>query len=59
MTHECHSETYNRANNILELVDIPNVSFTRSATERVIINNVKYKLTEELPNDLRLKSILA
>ena len=29
------SETYNRAHNILELVDIlPNVSFTSSETER-------------------------
>ena len=29
------SETYNRADNILELVDIlPNVSFTTSETER-------------------------
>ena len=29
------SETYNRAQNILELVDIlPNVSFTTSETER-------------------------
>ena len=29
------SETYNRAGNILELVDIlPNVSFTTSETER-------------------------
>ena len=29
------SETYNRAHNILEFVDIlPNVSFTRNQTER-------------------------
>ena len=35
MTHECHSEIYNRGHIILELVDIlPNVSFTTIKTER-------------------------
>ena len=53
------SETYNRAHNILELVDIlPNVSFKASETEVIITNkNGEYELTEELSNDLRLKKI--
>ena len=35
MTHECNSETYNRAHNFLELVAIlPNVSFTASEMKR-------------------------
>ena len=42
------SESHNRAHKILEFVDIsPNVSFT---TE-----NGKYELTDELPNNVRLK----
>ena len=53
------SETYNRAHNILELVDIfPNVSFIASETEVIVTNkNGEYELTEELSNDLRLKKI--
>ena len=45
-------ETYNRSHNILELVDIlPNASFTTNESEVIITNkNVKYELTNELPN---------
>ena len=50
-------ETYNRSHNILELVDIlPNASFTTNESEVIITNkNVKYELTNELPNDVYLK----
>ena len=43
------SGTYNRAHNILELVDIlPNVSFTTSETERdYYYKNGKYELTDK------------
>ena len=54
------SETYNRAHNILEVVDIlPNVFFFILVKRNVIITNKngKYELTDELANDLRLKKI--
>ena len=45
------SETYNCANNILELVHVlPNVFFITN-------KNGKYESTDELPNDVRLKDI--
>ena len=50
------SEIYNRTHNVLELEDVlPNVSFTASETERDYGKNGKYELTNELPNDARLK----
>ena len=47
------SETYNRGHNILELVDM----FFSQRKRNVIITNKngKCKLTDELPNDVRLK----
>ena len=54
------SETYNRAHNILEVVDIlPNVFFFILVKRNVIITNKngKYELTDELSNDLILKKI--
>ena len=53
------SETYNRGHIILELVDIlPNVSFTTIKTEcDYYWKNCKYDLTDELPNNVRLKKI--
>ena len=55
------SETYNRAHNILEVVDIlPNVFFFFILVKRNVIitnKNGKYELTDELPNDLILNKI--
>ena len=54
------SETYNRAHNILEVVDIlPNVFFFILVKRNVIITNKngKYDLTDELSNDLILNKI--
>ena len=54
------SETYNRAHNILEVVDIlPNVFFFILVKRNVIITNKngKYELTDELSNDLILNKI--
>ena len=49
------SETCNLAHNIMELVDIiQNVSFT---TNETTYKNGKYKSTDELLNDVRLKKI--
>ena len=54
------SETYNRTHNILELANIlPNVSFKTSETNMITANKYgKYELTNELPNNVRLKKIL-
>ena len=59
MTHESLSETYSRVHNILELENIlPNLSFTTSETNMIITNkNGKNELTDELPNNIRLKEI--
>ena len=54
------SETYNRAHNILEVVDIlPNVFFFILVKRNVIVTNKngKYELTDELSNDLILNKI--
>ena len=53
------SEIYNRAHNILELVDIfPNVSFKTSETNMIVTNkNGKYELTDKLSSNVRLKKI--
>ena len=54
------SENYNRAHNILEVVDIlPNVFFFILVKRNVIITNKngKYELTDELSNDLILNKI--
>ena len=57
------SENNNRNHNILKLEDVfPNVSFTVSETERVLLVKIvdsKYELTDELPNDVRLKKTSA
>ena len=53
------SESYSHTHNILELEDdLPNISFTAIETERdhYYSKNGKYKLTDELPNDVRLKT---
>ena len=53
------SEIYNRAHNILELVDIfPNISFKTSETNVIVTNkNGKYELTDKLSSNVRLKKI--
>ena len=57
------SENNNRNHNILKLEDVfPNVSFTVSETERVLLVKIvdsKYELTDELPNDVTLKKTSA
>ena len=53
------SETYNRTHNILKLEDVlPNV-FSQQVKRNVIMTSKsgKYELTNELPNDVRLKKI--
>ena len=52
------SETYNRAHNVLELVDIL-TKVSQQVKRNVIITNknVKYELTDKLPNNVRLKKI--
>ena len=52
------SETYNRAHNVLELVDIL-TKVSQQVKQNVIITNknVKYELTDKLPNNVRLKKI--
>ena len=52
-------ETYNRAHNILELVDFFQMLFSQQVKRNVFVTNknVKYELTDELPNDVRLKKI--
>ena len=53
------SESYNRAHNILELVDILPIFLSQPVKGNVIIadKNVKYELTDELPEDVRLEKI--
>ena len=53
------SETYNRAHNILELVDIFLIFFSKQLKWKAIFanKNGKYELNDKLPNDLRLKKI--
>ena len=63
------SETYNRTQNILEIVVVlPCVSFTTSETERdfynkwngtwlLLIKVLKNELTDELSNNVKLKKI--
>ena len=50
------SETYNRTHNILELDQI---FLSQKVKRNVVITrkNSKYELTDELPNDVRLKKI--
>ena len=54
------SETSNRTHNISELAGIlPNVFFHKLNETWLLLNkNGKYELTDELPNDLKLKKIL-
>ena len=51
------SKTYNCTHNILDLKDVlPNASFTASETELDYYHS-KFELTDELPNNVRLKKI--
>ena len=52
-------ETYNRAHNILELVDFFQMLFSQQVKRNVFVTNKngKYELTDELPDDVRLKKI--
>ena len=52
------SETYNRNHNILELEDVLPRCLTKFQSEIPFTSkNGKYELTDELPNDVRLKKI--
>ena len=53
-------ETYNYFHNIVEFVDILPKFLSQQVKRNVIITNknVKYQLTDELPNDLKLKKNL-
>ena len=53
------SETYNHAHNILELLISYQMFLLQQVKRNVIITNKngKYKLTDELPNNVRLKKI--
>ena len=51
--------TYNRAHNVLELVDILPNFFSQQVKRNVTIanKNFKYQSTDELRSDVRLKKI--
>ena len=53
------SETYNRINNIWNLKMSYQIFLSQQVKRNVVISskNSKYKLTDEFPNDVRLKKI--
>ena len=59
MAHECHFWNLNRTRNIWNLKMSYQMFLSQQVKQNVVITskNSKYELTDELPNDVRLKKI--